>query len=299
MSTKYTSGQTLIFRVVVTLAMVLPLALSFQPAAAAPMAVSVGACAMVANSNSAGGLAVRSGPSTSASILKRISDGTQVTITGGPVSANGYTWWNHNQGGWSAGSYLVDCPAPAAYNSAFLTDAQMRDSNSMSVATIRSFLVSHGSYFRQPVPDVDGVSIDLPQLIYNAAQKYRISPKVLLATLEKENTGVSRGARPANVYLKTLFGCGTSTARDQVACAAATFNSAMTALEGGRTTISGWKKGVAKMTQDGVKVTPATNAVAAQFTYTPYAGAQWGGNQRSVGGVYLFFRFWNDFGFNR
>jgi pSer/pThr/pTyr-binding forkhead associated (FHA) protein len=37
--------------------------------------------------------------------------------------------------------------------------------------------------------------------------------------------------------------------------------------------------------------------VAGQFTYTPYAGVQWRGNQPGVGGVYLFFDAWRRFGF--
>ena len=55
-------------------------------------------------------------------------------------------------------------------------------------------------------------------------------------------------------------------------------------------TVSGWQVGVPKRTLDGVVVTPATRAVAGQFTYTPYAGAQWGGNDPQWGGVYLYFK---------
>src|SRR3712207_6228375 len=52
-------------------------------------------------------------------------------------------------------------PAGAAdYNTAFLTDAQLEDYNSMSAAEIRAFLASRGSYFRQAIPDVDGVTFD-------------------------------------------------------------------------------------------------------------------------------------------
>jgi Mg-chelatase subunit ChlD len=60
---------------------------------------------------------------------------------------------------------------------------------------------------------------------------------------------------------------------------------------------SGWQVGVAKLTQDGVNVTPANRAVAGQFTYTPYAGVQWGGNQPAVGGVHLFVAAWRKFNF--
>jgi hypothetical protein len=69
-------------------------------------------------------------------------------------------------------------------------------------------------------------------------------------------------------------------------------------LEQNGQTRSGWRVGVGKWTEDGVLVTPATKAAAALFTYTPYAGAQWGGNQPQWGGTYLFHYFWKAFGFD-
>jgi hypothetical protein len=82
------------------------------PVLAAPAAISRNACAQVYNSASAGGLAVRGTASSSGSLIKRIPDGTIVKISDGPISANGYTWWKHDQGGWSAGSYLRDANCP-------------------------------------------------------------------------------------------------------------------------------------------------------------------------------------------
>ncbi len=101
-------------QMVLVLAICLPLAVNVQPIAAAPLSIRVGQCAQVYNANSAGGLKVRTGPSLSAGIVKYLSDGTQVTILEGPRSANGYTWWRHNQGGWSADAYLKDCPVVPA-----------------------------------------------------------------------------------------------------------------------------------------------------------------------------------------
>ncbi len=79
--------------------------------------ISVGSCAVVINSNSAGGLKVRSGPGTSYSIVGYLSDGTIIKINGGPVNSGGYTWWQHDHGGWSAGLYLADSSCgPSAGN---------------------------------------------------------------------------------------------------------------------------------------------------------------------------------------
>jgi hypothetical protein len=67
----------------------------------------------------AANLNVRSSASTSGTIVATEQDGDQGTIVGGPVSANGYTWWqvqwNDGANGWSVEQYLADIaetPAP-------------------------------------------------------------------------------------------------------------------------------------------------------------------------------------------
>jgi hypothetical protein len=186
----------------------------------------------------------------------------------------------------------------AVYNTAFLTDQELEDYNSMDATQIRTFLASQGSYFSQPIPDVDGVTIEVADIIYKASQQYKINPKIILATLEKEHNGITRTTRPTDKQMSFLMGCVTSnTAREQLTCAAERFRSYHNALANGGSSPSGWRVGVGKLTQDGVTVTPATRAVAGQFTYTPYAGVQWGGNQSSVGGVYLFYAAWARFNF--
>ena len=196
------------------------------------------------------------------------------------------------------GSVASVAAVSPAYNTPFLTDAQLEQSGAMTAAEIRAFLAGRGSYFRQTITDVDGVSFDPATAIASAAAQYRISPKVILATLQKEHSGVTRTTRPSDSQMRFLMGCKTpTTARHQFACAAERFRSYHDSLASTGSTVSGWRVGVAKTTQDGVSVTPATRAVAGQFTYTPYAGAQWGGNLPSVGGVYLFYNWWNGFGF--
>ena len=185
-----------------------------------------------------------------------------------------------------------------AYNTPFLTDQQFENYTSMTVEEIQAFLEQQHSYFRQPIKDVDGQEFDPSAVVAQAASQYRINPQVLLATLQKESTGVTRSTRPSDTTLCFLMGCvSSSTAREQLACAAERFRAYYDQLKQQGPTVSGWRVGVAKQTQDGVLVTPATRAVAAQFTYTPYAGAQWGGDQRGVGGVYLFYDAWQKFGF--
>lgn len=99
MVTKFTK----IFLGVLALLIVL---VTLQPVSV--FAFGVGGCAEVYGSNGAGGLRVRSGPGLNYGQVGTIYDGTVVKITEGPRSNNGYTWWKHDRGGWSAGSYLRD-----------------------------------------------------------------------------------------------------------------------------------------------------------------------------------------------
>jgi len=182
----------------------------------------------------------------------------------------------------------------------FLTDEQLEDYDAMTESEIRAFLNHQNSYFRREITDIDGVSFDPAAVIAQAARTYRINPQVLLATLQKESSGVTRSSRPSDVTLRFLMGCvAPSTAREQITCAAERFRAYHDALISRGVTVSGWRVGNSKQTQDGVLVTPATRAIAGQFTYTPYAGVQWGGNQPSVGGVYLFYDAWQRFGFDQ
>ena len=195
-------------------------------------------------------------------------------------------------------TFTVNTGSGSAYNTAFLTDQQLEDYASMSADSIRSFLTTRNSYFKTSIKDVDGVTFDPATVIAQAASQYRINPKVILTTLQKESSGVTRTTRPSDTNLKFLMGCiSPNNARTQLSCAAERFRAYQDQQRNGGSTVSGWKAGVSKKTQDAVTVTPATAAVAGQFTYTPYAGVQWGGNQSSVGGVYLFYDYWRTFGF--
>ncbi len=185
------------------------------------------------------------------------------------------------------------------YNTAFITDAQLEDYNSMTASQIQVFLASYNSYFKQSIQDVDGQVFNPSTVIAQAASQYHINPKVILATLQKESAGVTRTTRPSNTMMRFLMGCvSPNTARQQLTCAAERFRAYQDQLTTKGSTVGGWKVGTSKTTQDGVVVTPANKVIAGQFTYTPYAGMQWGGNQPSVGGVYLFYSAWNNFGFN-
>ncbi len=91
----------------ILLAGMLPVYQPERVSAAFPQ-MSVGSCAVVTGASQYGGLKVRSGPGLSYSQVGLLQDGTVIKITCGPISADGYTWWQHDHGGWSAGTYLAD-----------------------------------------------------------------------------------------------------------------------------------------------------------------------------------------------
>jgi murein DD-endopeptidase MepM/ murein hydrolase activator NlpD len=49
---------------------------------------------------------VHDGPSLDATVVNCLPDGATATLTDGPRSADGYTWWQLSSGGWAVSSYL-------------------------------------------------------------------------------------------------------------------------------------------------------------------------------------------------
>ncbi len=75
---------------------------------AAPVIIQVGGHVRIVNT---GGkrLRIREKPSTSAKILLAVEEGKTLLVSGGPVNADGYTWWQVKQGsivGWAAQDWL-------------------------------------------------------------------------------------------------------------------------------------------------------------------------------------------------
>ncbi len=70
-----------------------------------------------------------------------------------------------------------------------LSDAELEDVNSMTRADIQTFLDSKGSFLRSyQAPDEYGTVKYASDIIYEAAQNYRINPKYLLVKLQKEQS---------------------------------------------------------------------------------------------------------------
>jgi uncharacterized protein YraI len=66
---------------------------------------AVGDAVRVAN----GGQNLREAPGTDAAVIRVMANGELLQVRGGPVEANGYTWyrvWNYSGEGWAAGEFL-------------------------------------------------------------------------------------------------------------------------------------------------------------------------------------------------
>ena len=86
--------------------------------------------------------------------------------------------------------------AQADFNPHFIiSDEETQDSRSWTRGDIQNFLDSKGSYLRQLVtPDFTGAVKTAADIIYDAAQNYQINPKVLLVTLQKEQSLITDDA---------------------------------------------------------------------------------------------------------
>lgn len=196
-----------------------------------------------------------------------------------------------------------------------LDDAAMQDDESMTETEVQAFLERTPYGARSVLASYQPKGKRASTILVETARQYGINPMVLLVRLQLEQGLVSKKTA-TDRELDRAFGCGcsdtkASTAGDaasshtcspdltgfenQARCAASTLRRAMDALAGSTgVTRSGWAKGKAKKTLDGIVVTPKNRATAALYGYTPWVG-KLGGGKASVGGNSAHRRLWLDF----
>jgi trimeric autotransporter adhesin len=149
-----------------------------------------------------------------------------------------------------------------------ISDSAFTDKNSMSAQEIQSFLEKKGSILSK---EYNG---QMPsQLIYDTAQKYGISPKVLLTRLQVEKSLISKGSASKNTLDWALgVGCydnGTKISKykgfeNQIAGAAQTY---VKWFNDGQN-----KGGSVTQSIDGRKLTSKNAATYSTYKYTPHYG---------------------------
>ena len=166
-----------------------------------------------------------------------------------------------------------------------ISDADFTDYKSMSLSDIEMFLDSHGSFLANYMENGESAS----EIIYNAANKYRINPKVILVTMQKEEgiitmksfsehaLRLAMGYHSESSFYKQVYG-GTKLLRDGFDFLAAKY---------------GWKVGMPHITEDNPKyvdnaVTPQNKATASLYLYTPYIGGYYTDSGSYIGGNYIF-----------
>ncbi|MBI5230842.1 MAG: hypothetical protein HY876_01630, partial [Coriobacteriales bacterium] len=159
-----------------------------------------------------------------------------------------------------------------------LSDANLRDYDSMSAAQIQKFLEKQpGALDTLVTPDHNGRSKKASQIIYDACRAYKISPKVMLVMLQKEQSLLTRKS-PDQRTLERAVGAGIpGGATNRYPGFGNQIWNGARLLDGygeGKSTsyIPKWKRG---MTWDGAtaKVTPRNIATFKLFVYNPVIGA--------------------------
>lgn len=181
-----------------------------------------------------------------------------------------------------------------------LNETQFTDTFTLSLNDIRTFLQKWDSFLIRQDKDVDGVMIDPAAIIADAAITSGINPQVILGTLERESSAVTRTSPPSNTTLRLMVGfdlAHPTTIREQIRDGTAQYRRDFDRLTRGEPTPSGWQIGVPQTTLDGVVVTPRNKVSAGMFSYDPEAGVGWGGQQEAVGGNFLFCWRWATFEF--
>ena len=166
-----------------------------------------------------------------------------------------------------------------------ITNSDFTDFNSMSLKEIDNFLRQHGSV----LPEYKENGETAAQIIFNASQKYKINPKVIITTIQKEEGLITAtkynkyaldfamGYRKPSTFMNQVNG-GTKLLRDAFDFMAEKY---------------GWKVDTPHKTLDDPKyidntVTPENKATAALYLYTPYIGGYYKDNGVYIGGNYNF-----------
>jgi len=174
-----------------------------------------------------------------------------------------------------------------------ISDQELTDHNSMSLAQVQKFLEDKGSSLAHYATiDTDGLGRTASEIIWRVAQGYKISPKVLLVTLQKEQSLVTT-TTPTQKQLDWATGYG-------VCDSCSMSDPTIQKYKGFATQVdyaAGWKRwfldnaltlswvklpGVTYLI-DSYQITPNNLATAAFYTYTPH-----------YNGNYNFWKIWQD-----
>lgn len=155
------------------------------------------------------------------------------------------------------------------------TDTELRDKDSISKTAIQVFLEREGSVLRNYQQNVNGENKTATQMIWEVSQNYSISPKFLLATLEKEKGLIQKDtATEKDFDWATGYSCFSGSCNEkyrgffnQIESTAITQN-----IYTEKSSSFQFRPNQTATTKDGYAVTPKNQATANLYIYTPYIG---------------------------
>ncbi len=164
-----------------------------------------------------------------------------------------------------------------------ISDDDMFELGSMNEQRIQSFLEARGSLGSYKTKDIDGIEKLVSKIIWRVATSYKMNPKYLLVLLQKEQSLVEASKPTQRAFdWATGFGVCDACGKDDPAIQAykGFANQLEYAAKQHRErylfqiltkgkTLSGYAPGK-EFTISGKKVTPANNATAMLYTYTPH-----------------------------
>lgn len=179
--------------------------------------------------------------------------------------------------------FLSPADASAVSPDYLLSDRDLTDSDAMNLAQIQRFLSEKGTLAYYYAEDTDSVVKTAAEIIYRVAKTYLISPKFLLALIQREQSLIEdKRPTPSQYDWATGFGvCDACSKSDpnlqdwkgfsrQVEGAAKQIrNRYLPDLDSKGTTLSGIGPGIQKII-DGVPIAPKNKATAILYTYTPH-----------------------------
>ncbi|MFH0854038.1 MAG: hypothetical protein V1891_00930 [bacterium] len=173
-----------------------------------------------------------------------------------------------------------------------ISDFDYLDYDSMNKTEIQSFLESKGSFLANyKTEDIDGKTKTATEIIYRAANDYKISPKFILALLQKEQSLIET-ANPTDYQLD--WATGYARCDDAVLCSpenVAEYKGFAKQVDRGtwrqrfyiENSYKEWLKSANNTYKiDGQNITPVNQATANLYNYTPH-----------FHGNYNFWKIWN------
>lgn len=183
-----------------------------------------------------------------------------------------------------------------------ITDNELKDKNSLSKTAIQLFLEREKSALSILRAPAEGSEKTASEIIWEVGQKHNVSPKFLLANLEKEKGLIQKTAAAEKDFDWAMgYSCFSGKCNDkykgfynQVESAAITQN-----IYFEKSPTFQYKPGAEGKTRDGYTVTPKNQATANLYIYTPFIGyaPDYGytnieKNYGKFGANYLFWQIW-------